>query len=263
MGLQAVKKHRIHEEIVEQIRREVAEGRLRPGDQLPSERELSERFQVSRASVREALRSLESIGLVMIKSGEGTYVAASLETLFSPLASAILQQKDALLDIFEVRKLIEPEIAALAAKRAGPEEIREMEEILENQAQQIAQGHTGMDADTAFHSVLTQSTKNKVFLRLNDAVVDSLRETRERSLQIRGRPARSLAGHRVILAAIQARDPARARRAMLQHLTAIERNVLMPIPAEGKGEDIGRVVEAPRASRAGRTRDFSRTGGGA
>ncbi len=228
MPLRAVKKKRIHEEIVAQIREEVAKGRLKSGDQLPSERELSERFQVSRASVREAIRALESRGLVKIKSGEGTFVASNLETLFSPLASAILQQKDVLLDIYEARKVIEPAMAALAAKRASSEEIQQMEEILEKQTRQIAEGGTGVEADTAFHSVLAQAAKNKVFLKLNDSIVDSLHETRERSLQIHGRPARSLAGHRKILEAVRAKDAAKARQAMLDHLNAIERNILKP-----------------------------------
>jgi len=235
MALRAVKKKRIHEEIIAQIREELADGRLKSDDRLPSERDLSERFQVSRASVREAIRALESMGLVTSKTGDGTYVSTGSEVLLSPLVSIILQQKDVLLDIFEARKVIEPEIAALAAKRASPEEIQQMEEVLEVQAQQIAAGDSGVEADTTFHSLLTQSTKNKVFLRLNDAVVDSLRETRERSLQIHGRPARSLAGHREILDAIRAKNPAEARKAMLYHLTAIEQNVLRPGRAERKG----------------------------
>jgi GntR family transcriptional repressor for pyruvate dehydrogenase complex len=235
MALRAVKRKTIHEEIIAQIREELVESRWKPGDRLPSERELSERFRVSRASVREAIRALESKGLVKIKTGEGTYIASGSEAVLSPLVSIILQQKDVLLDIFEARKVIEPEIAALAAKRAGPEEIQHLEEILEEQARQIAQGDSGVEADTAFHSLLTQTTKNKVFLRLNDAVVDSLRETRERSLHIHGRPARSLAGHHEILKAIRAKDPGRARQAMLRHLRAIERNVLRPGSAERKG----------------------------
>lgn len=235
MALRAVKKTRIHEEIIAQIREELADGRLKADDRLPSERELSERFQVSRASVREAIRALESMGLVTSKTGDGTYVSTGSEFLLSPLVSIILQQKDVLLDIFEARKVIEPEIAALAAKRASPEEIQRLEEILEEQARQIAQGESGVEADTAFHSLLTQSTKNKVFLRLNDAIVDSLLETRERSLHVHGRPARSLAGHREILEAIRAKNPAEARNAMLDHLTAIEQNVLKPSSTERRG----------------------------
>jgi len=235
MALRAVKTRRIHEEIVAQIREQLAEGLLKSGDQLPSERELSEKFQVSRASVREAIRALESLGLVKIKSGNGTYVASSLQTLLSPLVSVILQQKDVLLDIFEAREIIEPEMAALAAKRADPEEIDQMAAILEEQARQIADGGTGMEADSAFHSILAQAAKNKVILKLNDSIVDSLRETRERSLQTHGRPARSLAGHRKILDAIHAKNPAKARRAMLEHLRAIGRNVLKPTGGEEEG----------------------------
>jgi GntR family transcriptional repressor for pyruvate dehydrogenase complex len=235
MALRAVKPRRIHEEIVAQIREELAEGLLKAGDQLPSERELSERFQVSRASVREAIRALESLGLVKIRSGDGTYVASSLQTLLSPLTSVILQQKDVLLDIFEARQIIEPEMAALAARRANPEEVQQMAAILEDQTRQIADGGSGVEADSAFHSMLAQAAKNKVILKLNDSIVDSLRETRERSLQTQGRPARSLAGHQKILEAIRAQDPAKARRAMLEHLRAIERNVLEPVTGQGEG----------------------------
>ncbi len=235
MALRAVKKRRVHEEIIAQIRRQLAEGHWKSGDRLPSERDLSERFKVSRASVREAIRALESAGLVRIKTGEGTYVASGPEAFLSPLVAVLLQQKDVYLDIFEARKVIEPEIAALAARRASPEEVRQMEGILAEQARQIAQGESGVEADTAFHSLLTQSTKNKIFVRLSDAIVDSLYETRERSLHVHGRPARSLAGHREILKAVRAKDPAGARRAMLQHLMAIEGNVLKPPRGSRKG----------------------------
>jgi GntR family transcriptional regulator, transcriptional repressor for pyruvate dehydrogenase complex len=245
MALRAVKPRRIHEEIVEQIREQIAEGLLKSGDQLPSERELSEKFQVSRASVREAIRALESLGLVKIKSGDGTYIASSLQTLLSPLISVILQQKDVLLDIFEARQIIEPEMAALAARRAEPEEVDQMAAILDEQARQVADGGTGMEADSAFHSMLAQAAKNKVILKLNDSIMDSLRETRERSLHTDGRPTRSLAGHRKILDAIRAKNPAGARRAMLEHLRAIEQNVLKPTEGElerkeGRGSDAKR-----------------------
>lgn len=232
--LRAVKKQRVYQDIVAQFRRLLGNGRLKPGDQLPSERELCEMFQVSRASVREALRALESMGLIEIKSGEGTYAASPVESLLSPVATAIRQQKDALREIFEARKILEPEMAALAATRATPSEVRRLQIILEDQARQIANGQTGVEADTAFHSTLAQAARNKVFLRVNEAIVDTLQETRQRSLQTHGRPARSLAGHREILEAIRRKDPARARKAMLEHLTAIEHNVLIPQGKEKK-----------------------------
>src|SRR3989304_4413029 len=145
--LRAVKQKRIYQDIVAQIRRLLDDGRLKPGFQLPSERELSELFQVSRASVREAIRALDSMGLVEIRSGEGTYVASTVESLLSPLAFAIRQQRDAFREIFEARRIGEPEIAALAAKRANPSEIRRLEAILAEQARRISKGEIGVEAD--------------------------------------------------------------------------------------------------------------------
>jgi len=231
MALRAVKRRRIHEDIVAQIRRHVVDGRLQPGDRLPSERVLSVRFRVSRPSVREAIRTLESMGLVQILSGDGTYVASNLDVVLSAWRSATPQKKDALRDAFEARKIIEPEIAALAASRATGSEISRMEAVLVRQARQVASGHTGMESDTAFHSLLARSTKNQLLLKLNESIVDGLRETRERSLHAPGRPARSLAGHRTILDAIRARNPGRARRAMLRHLQEIQRNIVRVRPA--------------------------------
>ncbi len=226
MGLRVVKKTRIYEDIVEQIRQLVAHGHLKPGDQLPPERELSDKFQVSRASVREAIRALESMGLVTSRSGEGTYVATSIEAIFAPLAAALLKGKDTLIHIFEARKVLEPEIAAIAAERATPAEVSNLTRILREQAQAIAFGGTGVEADNAFHSALAHATKNTFFLRLNDTIVDSLIEARRQYLQTPGRAARSLAGHREILKAIQAEDPDATKRAMLAHLETIEESIL-------------------------------------
>ena len=128
--LRAVKRKRIYQDIVAQIQGLLGDGRLKPGHQLPSERELSELFQVSRASVREAIRALESMGFVEIRSGEGTYVASTVESLLSPLAFAIRQRRDAFREIFEARRILEPEIAALAAERANPSEVQRLEAVL-------------------------------------------------------------------------------------------------------------------------------------
>ena len=117
--LHAIKKTRIHEEVVTQIHDLIREGRLKAGDQLPSERELSETFKVSRTSVREALRALETKGLIISRTGMGNFVAdLPIESLIAPLAKLLIEEKTALADIFELRKLIEPHIAALAAERA-------------------------------------------------------------------------------------------------------------------------------------------------
>jgi DNA-binding FadR family transcriptional regulator len=245
--LKAVKPKRLYQDIVAQIQRLLADGRLKPGQQLPSERELSELFQVSRASVREAIRALESMGFVEIRSGEGTYVASTVDSLLSPVAFTIRQHRDAFREIFEARRIVEPEIAALAAERASPLEVERLEAILREQARQIARGEIGVEADSAFHSILAQAARNKVFLRLNVAMVENLREVRERSLQADGRPARSLAGHREILKAIRAKDPAKARKAMLKHLEAIERNIVQSRTRKRTEEGRRQLPGFPRA----------------
>ncbi len=249
LTLQEIKKTRVSEDIVAQLKRLIAEGKLRSGDQLPSERELSEQFKVSRPSVREAIRALESMGLLEARQGHGTYVATSVEALVQPLAHAIAREENAIQEMFEVRRLLEPQLAALAAARAGAPELEELADILEKQARQVAEGGTGAELDTAFHSTLARSAKNTLLLRLNDTLVDCLRDSRRRSLETPERPRRSLAGHRAILRALRARDPKAAQRAMRKHLQEIEYNILHAAggaeapaarPADGAGPSAAR-----------------------
>ncbi|HWP57566.1 MAG TPA: FadR/GntR family transcriptional regulator [Candidatus Acidoferrales bacterium] len=225
--LKAIKKTRIYEEVVSQIHELIREGKLRAGDQLPSERELAETFKVSRTSVREAIRALESKGLVTTRTGMGTFIAdLPIETLVQPLASLLIEEKDALADIFELRKLVEPHIAALAAERATRADVDSMTRILDKQEAAVSAGGSGVDADTQFHFAIGQATQNQALTRLISALMDILSHSREESLQTRGRRLASLASHREILAAIEAHDQERARAAMLSHIEQVERNVL-------------------------------------
>lgn len=221
--VEPIKSTRIYEEIVRQIKTLVQEGKLKSGDRLPPERDLAERFKVSRTSVREAFRALESMGLIEIRPGEGTFVREiSVESLIEPLALVILTQREAVGELFEARRLLEPAIAGLAASRATPDEIHEMERILEEQAKEVAAGRTGLAQDAAFHAAIAASARNRAITRLVHALMDLLTQSREESLQIPGRPTRSHQDHRRILGAIRRRDAASAQRAMLDHLVAVE-----------------------------------------
>src|SRR5918997_410669 len=136
--LRAIKRIRIHEEVFNQIRQLIEAGRFRARDQLPSERELAETFKVSRTSVREALRALESQGLVVSRTGTGNFVAdLPVESLIGPLARLLIDEKRALADVFEMRKLIEPHIAALAAARATRTDIVQLKKIVAKQAEAV------------------------------------------------------------------------------------------------------------------------------
>jgi len=222
-----IKSTRIYEEIVRQVKQLIAEGRLKTGDRLPPERELAEKFVVSRTSVREALRALESLGFIEIRAGEGTFVrAVSVDALVGPLALMMTSQREAIGELFEARRVLEPAIAALAASRATPDEVQEMERILENQAREVAAGRTGLAEDAAFHTAIGAAAHNHAITRIVHAIMDLLTQSREESLNTPGRPTRSHQDHRRVLQAIAKRNPTAARQAMLDHLVAVEGLVL-------------------------------------
>jgi len=234
MDLAPIKSTRIYEEIVRQVKAMIAEGKLKGGDRLPPERDLADKFVVSRTSVREALRALESLGLVEIRPGEGTFVRqVSIESLVEPLALLMVSQREAIGELFEARRLLEPSLAALAADRATPEEIQEMERILEEQAREIAAGRTGLAQDAQFHTAIGVAAHNRAITRIAHAIMDLLTQSREESLNTPGRPTRSHEDHRRVLTAIEGRDAEAARRAMLEHLAAVESLVLGADPDGG------------------------------
>jgi GntR family transcriptional regulator, transcriptional repressor for pyruvate dehydrogenase complex len=223
MDIEPIRSTRIYEEIVRQVRAMIAEGRLKSGDRLPPERELAEKFLVSRASLREALRALESLGLLEIRPGEGTFVRqVSIERLIAPLALVVAQERGAIGELFEARRLLEPHVAALAATRATPDEIQEMARILEEQATEIARGGTGVTQDAEFHAAIGAAAHNRAITRIAGALVDLLAQSREASMNTHERRERSHRDHRRILDAIARGDEASARQAMLDHLVAVE-----------------------------------------
>ncbi len=218
-----VKRRRLYEEIVQQFHLLIRQGALRHGDRLPAERELAEQFQVSRSSVREAIRALELQGLVVSKRGSGTFInTENLDAALDLVAANLNTGAAALQDVFEMRHLMEPHIAALAAQRATPDEVRQLRQILKEQQRQIDSGETGVESDTAFHFTLASATHNATLVKVVSAVEDILQLSRDRSLQEPGRPQRSLASHCQILQMVEQGDAGGARQAMNHHLTTVE-----------------------------------------
>jgi GntR family transcriptional regulator, transcriptional repressor for pyruvate dehydrogenase complex len=226
LGVRQVRKTRVYHEIVDQIRELIAAGRIKPGDRLPPERELAELFKASRNSVRDAIRVLEQMGLIESRQGDGTYVrSVGADELAEPLALMLLQSRTQMRELWEVRRVLEPAMAEYAASRITDEELDELETILDSQRRRVEAGFTALEEDTAFHYGIAEAARNTVMLRTLDTLVDLLRQSRERSLQQRDRPAYSLAGHVRILAALRRRDPEGARDEMLRHLRDIEERV--------------------------------------
>ena len=225
--LEPVKRSRIYEHIVGQINALIREGRWAPGDQIPPERELAERFKVSRTSVREALRALEMQGIIDSRQGGGTFVrTGDTEMLVGPLAAAILRGRRELAEVLEVRELIEPGIARLAARRATAEHVAELETLLQRQRECIAAERSFVEEDTAFHYTLAKAADNHILLRLHNVILDVLRESRQSYLHVPNRPQMSLRGHEAMLAAVKAKDVDAAYLASLAHITEVRDGIL-------------------------------------
>jgi GntR family transcriptional repressor for pyruvate dehydrogenase complex len=223
---EAIRRNKVYEEVARQIRDHILEH-LKPGDLLPPERELAQKFGVSRGSVRDAIRSLELIGLLEPRQGTGTVVREpSADVLVSPLAAVIVQKRKLVGELLDVRKIIEPPLARRAALHATAGQIADMEQVLERQKEKVLRGEMSIEEDSQFHYCIALASGNSVVQRIVDVLMDMLRETRQRSLQTGGRAEKSLAGHQRILAALKKHDPAASEAAMRQHLEEIEHIVL-------------------------------------
>src|SRR5258708_3319357 len=184
-------------------------------------------LRVSRGSSRDAIRSLELVGLVEARQGTGTIVREnSTESLINPFTNALKRRRELVSELLDFRKMLEPPLAARAATHASVDQISEMEEILQRQEEKQIQGDPAVAEDTEFHYSIALASDNSVVLKVIDILMDLLRDTRERSLQLKGRPQRSLAGHRRILAAIKRHDAEAAKAAMRRHIEDVEEIVL-------------------------------------
>jgi GntR family transcriptional repressor for pyruvate dehydrogenase complex len=223
---EAVRRNRIYEEVAKRLERLILEE-MRSGDKLPPERQLAEMFSVSRSSIREAIRTLEMMGLVARRQGAGTVVRElSAESIVVPISNVLMRKRESVAELLDVRKMIEPPLAARAALHATADEIAELEEILRRQGEKVGRGELTIDEDSEFHYGIALAADNTVVLQVLDVLMDLLRETRERSLQVEGRLQKSFAGHQRILAALKRRDAAAAEAAMRRHVEDVEQIVL-------------------------------------
>ena len=223
--LQSVNRKRLHEDIVNEFHELINTGVLVSGQRLPSERDLANQFNVSRSSVREAIRSMELQGLVNIKPGSGTFVSDQNASISDLVSSAIKAKSKQITDIFEIRRLLEPAIAGLAATRASKSDIEDMRNILLRQQIQVENGETGVESDTEFHFALAQSTHNMALVNMVSAISDILSTSRDISLQAPGRPQRSVHSHSQIVNMIESHNSEKAIEAMNHHLAVVE-----PVP---------------------------------
>jgi GntR family transcriptional regulator, transcriptional repressor for pyruvate dehydrogenase complex len=217
-----IKKTRIAEEVADRIRVLMLDGTFPPGEPLPSERHLAERFGVSRGSIRDALRTLETIGLLETRHGQGTFPhELSVDRLVAPLASVMAYRSDLQEELLDVRRMFEPAVARVAALRAKDEDLADLLRILDTQRQKLKTGQSAIVEDTAFHAILARSTRNRVVMSIMATLNDLLVESRTQSLRQKGRPARSVDGHEAVVAALRRRDAEGASQAMYNHIDQI------------------------------------------
>ena len=230
MIIKPIKTQKIYEQIVDQIGQLVAEGHLKPGDRLPSERELVERFQVSRASIREAISALEMMGLIEVRSGEGTYIRqVNIDSVIAPLAWMLFIEKDTDLELYEARKILEVQAAGLAAERAEEDEINDMFEALEIMRIDLENHRLGEDADHHFHYAIARATHNKILFRLMNTISDTMKKTlktsRSKLYEDRATPERLYKEHYFLYEAIKNHDVEKAQKLMLDHLVGVENHL--------------------------------------
>ena len=221
MEIQAVKTQRLYLQVADQLIALIRGGSIAAGERLPAERNLAERFGVSRPTIREAMIALEIAGMVEIRSGSGVYVLDN-STQSAPVTA---DQGPGPFEILEARRLFEGEACALAAERITNEQIGELRRLLAEMEQENQQEDAHEKADEQFHCLIADAAGNSA-VSATVAWLWQLRNESEISQRFHKRVRQEgirpiIAEHRAILEALEDRDPAAARRAMAAHLQRV------------------------------------------
>ncbi|PRR80069.1 HTH-type transcriptional regulator LutR [Clostridium liquoris] len=217
-----VKNTKVYEQVIYQIKDMINKGVLKKGDKLPSERDMVESLQVSRTSIREALRSLEIIGLIESKQGEGNFIRSSFEnSLIEPLSIMFMLQDSNPGEILELRKIIEKETAGLAAERITEEELKELE-LLMGKFKELVEGEQMVSVDREFHYKIAQASKNFLILSIFNAIsslMESFIKDARKNILIKEENKEILyKQHENIYKALLNKNPQQAMKAMIEHL---------------------------------------------
>jgi len=198
---------------------------LAAGEALPSERELAELYAVGRSSVREALRMLESRGVIE-SHGSGAFVVAPWRNPFvEPLSLVVAGEDVDHRQLFEVRRMLEAEAAALAAARRSRDDVELLREATDEMERSLASSEEFVAADIRFHLALAEATGNRLLLHLMQAIRERLIEMFGTVYRFPGGPQRSIAQHREITQAVVRGDAERARTLMTEHIERVEREL--------------------------------------
>jgi GntR family transcriptional repressor for pyruvate dehydrogenase complex len=228
-SFQPLERRKVYLQIAEQLLAQIGTRHLKPGDTLPPERELTQSFQVGRSSIREALRMLESQGVIASANGGAFVVAEAANPLEASLRLLFrLDEQTGMHDLFELRRILECETAALAAERHGEEHLAKMDVAIDEMAASLegaGRADAFVDADLRFHLALADATGNRLVVHSMQAVRDVLRRAIGSVYHVPQSPERAVVEHRRIRAAVAARDAVRAREEIRDHLARVEADV--------------------------------------
>lgn len=221
MPFEKIAAGKLSQSVVEQIELLILRGILRPGERLPSERDLSDRMGVSRPSLRDAIADLEERGLLSRKAGAGVYISDSLDSSFSTALTALFSRhEEAVYDYIAFRRDMEGLAAERAAKLASDTDLEVIDAIFNKM--ELAPEGQGADLDSDFHMAIIEASHNVLMVHMMRAMYDLLKQgvfySRQVVIQITNTRADLLEQHREINTALQTRDPSRARAAVETHM---------------------------------------------
>jgi GntR family transcriptional repressor for pyruvate dehydrogenase complex len=226
----------LSEQVAVQIAERISGGKWKPGAKLPSESALCRTFGVGRSTLREALKSLAFVGLVRMRAGEGTFVAEGPSKFLKHILSqGLLTNEKDMTDLCETRILLETELAALCAQRAGEPDLNSLQQIILRMERSLLEGGKNfLDLDLEFHMRIAEYSQNKVLGQLLSTIRGLLEEVIVKSIQIPGSLALALEQHRKILEPLRRHDVRKARAAMRDHLKTFERGYKIILGASGE-----------------------------
>lgn len=220
-----IARRKTYELVAERLLDQIRDRHLTPGDVLPTERELVQSYGVGRSSVREALRMLESQGLIESR-GDGALAVSSVRNPFNQSLGMLLRVEEAsFADLFEVRRVLEGEAAALAASRRTAAHLRMMESVLEDMDGALSSEQRFIEADLVFHMAVAEASRNPLLVHLMHAIRDLLQRSLSSSYHIPGSPESAVDMHRLILEAVSEKRPEDARQRMQEHVARVERDI--------------------------------------
>lgn len=224
MSINSIKKKRLSEYIIDELRAFITRNNLKEGDKLPAEKELAEKLQTSKGSLREALRMLEIAGLVNVIPGKGIFVRNSTGDLIVPLPAWITSNKKEISKHFEARLIIEPEIAALAAQRISKKQIRTIEQNILRQEGCVQDDIVSMiNADIEFHRLVAEAAGNETLSMLMNSLSRLSFHGWKAALRVKNRNSTAVREHRHIMDCLTEHDDTAARASMREHmLTSIQ-----------------------------------------